>query len=288
MSERAVEVDVGHLSLRGEKDSLIDYILRVWDVRSFMFHEARTHVSSRGEHQALGNLWLIINPIMDGAVFYIVFGLILQMDKGIPNFIAFLLVGVFCFQMTTRCVNGSSMSIYRWRTSSSTSSLPAIAAPINENLRTWIAGLPSYLVLVVMILALPPLENLSPIAFLVVPVIVLQIGINLGISLIAAHFIARVPDLNNILRVSTRAWMFGSGVMFPVAKFAELGPVFAFIIHWNPMAWVLNHIREVFVYNELPSIEGWLIMILWAVVPLLAGTVLIWRGESSHRSVGDE
>ncbi|GAA3693208.1 ABC transporter permease [Zhihengliuella alba] len=280
-------VDVAHLNKRGGRQGFVDYLIRVWETRDYISHEAKAQVTQGGEHQFLGNLWLIINPILDGAVYFVVFGLILNLSDGIDNFVAFLLIGVFLFQMTTKCVNGSAMSIYRFKPGGSGGLLPALTAPLSVNARVWLSGFPSYLVLLVMLLLIPPAEELSFYILLLIPIIVLQALVNLGISVMAAHFVAVVPDVNNLLRVSTRAWMYGSGVMFSVDRFAELSPLLAFLIHWNPMAWVLSAARDVTIYGSAPALEGWYIMLLWAVAPLLVGSLLVWWREGTYRKAGD-
>ncbi|GHD11666.1 ABC transporter permease [Zhihengliuella salsuginis] len=247
-----------------------------------MLHEARSKVDEAGKRQYLGNLWLIINPILDGAMFYFVFGVILNIEKGIPNFIAFLLVGVFFFQLTSKSVNSAAATLLNWKKNTSGAPLPPITGPLSAVVRVWLTGFPSYVVMVVMIFAISPPEQISWIVLLVLPVIGLQIMLATGIALVSAHFVGLVPDVQNLLRAATRAWMFGSGVMFAADRFLGVHPIIDFLVHWNPMYWVLEYVRSALVYNEVPVGEGWYIMALWAVLPLLVGSWLIWRQSDNY------
>ncbi|MEE1620743.1 ABC transporter permease [Zafaria sp. Z1313] len=272
-----VFVDVTGLKVQGSRDGLADELVKIWDARGYMFHEARAHVQGSTRGQRLGSLWLILNPILNGAMYYVVFGIILQTSRGIENFIGFLLIGVFFFQLTTKCITGSSTSLLKQRGGTAGTRLPPATAPVVVNLRTWLSGFPSYLVLLLIIIILPPQEVFSPLALLVVPIIAAQMALNLGLSLLAAHFVGLVPDLQNLLSIAVRAWMFGSGVMFAAERFADLGPAVATAIHWNPMYWILEHARSVLIYNTLPDPEGWLIILFWAALSLALGTLLVWR-----------
>lgn len=282
-----VFVDVSGMQRQGSRESITDYLVRIWDARSYMVHEAKAHVqgSSRGQH--LGTLWLIINPILNGAMYYLVFGIILQTSRGIENFIGFLMIGVFLFQMTTKCITGSSQTLWKLKASTSGAPLPAATAPITVNIRTWISGIPSYLVLLLIIIIAPPVENFSLMALLLLPIILAQMALSLGLSLIAAHFVGLLPDLQNLLSIAVRAWMYGSGVMFAADRFADLGPAVAAAIHWNPMYWILEHARSVLLYNSAPDPEGWLIILLWAVSSLVIGLALVWRRGGRYGNGND-
>ncbi|MCO1339027.1 hypothetical protein BJH93_09015 [Kocuria polaris] len=256
-------------------------MIRVWDARSYMFHEARSKVDDVGKRQYLGKLWLIFNPIIDGFLYYLIFGIVLQVEKDVDNFIAFLLIGVFFFQLTAKSVNSAAGTLLNRKKASSGAPLPVLTIPLSAVVRTWLTGLPSYVVMMVMILLISPPDRISSVALLVFPVIVLQVMITAGVAILGAHFVGIIPDLQNLLRAATRAWMFGSCVMFTADRFSKLGPAVDFLIHWNPLYWVLEYSRLVLIYDTAPVGEGWFIMGLWALLPLLLGCCLVWlRGDN--------
>ena len=59
----------------------------------------------------LGNVWHLGNPLLSIAVYYLVFGVVLGVDRGVDNFILWLTVGVFTFGLTSRTVLGGAESI---------------------------------------------------------------------------------------------------------------------------------------------------------------------------------
>ncbi len=50
----------------------------------------------------LGNVWHLGNPLLTTAVYYFVFGVLLGVNRGVDNFILWLMVGVFAFGLTSR------------------------------------------------------------------------------------------------------------------------------------------------------------------------------------------
>ncbi len=59
----------------------------------------------------LGNLWHLGNPLLSVAVYYLIFGVVLGVTRGIDNYILWLSIGVFAFGLTTSTVLGGATSI---------------------------------------------------------------------------------------------------------------------------------------------------------------------------------
>ena len=50
----------------------------------------------------LGQVWQILTPLLNAAVYFLIFGVILDTKRGVPNFIPFLVTGIFVFTFTQR------------------------------------------------------------------------------------------------------------------------------------------------------------------------------------------
>ena len=78
-----------------------NYLADLWDRRLFIYVGARGEASTSHSRDRLGLLWLIIRPLLDAVFYYVIFALLLKVDRGMDNFIAWLLVGLFMFQFTS-------------------------------------------------------------------------------------------------------------------------------------------------------------------------------------------
>ena len=67
-----------------------------------------------------GQLWQVLTPLLNAGVYFLIFGLLLHINRGIPNYLAFLVTGVFVFNFTQRAFISTSTVI--------TDSLPLIRA----------------------------------------------------------------------------------------------------------------------------------------------------------------
>ncbi|GAA2563980.1 teichoic acid transport system permease protein [Neomicrococcus aestuarii] len=227
-------------------------------------------------------MWLILNPLLNGLVYFAVFGLVLQVGSRVENYLGFLLIGVFMFQMTSGTINQSSDSIFSLRKVLSGLSLPVALAPTITTIRRWLDGLPSYLVMIVMLIIIPPAETLTWKALMIIPLVLLQFAMSLGMSYIAAYLVARVHDLSNILTVLIRGWMFASGVMFPIDDISNIHPTLGDMVYWNPLHHVLEIARGILIYDTLPGLDSWLVVLGWTVAALMLGLFLLWRREGKY------
>ena len=88
-----------------------EYLAAMWARRDFAVALPFEEVRSTHQDTLLGNLWHLANPMLSVAVYYLVFGVMLDVSRGIDNYILFLMVGVFTFNLTTRCVLGGATAI---------------------------------------------------------------------------------------------------------------------------------------------------------------------------------
>ena len=59
----------------------------------------------------LGQLWQVLTPLLNAGVYYLIFGLLLSTNRGVPDYISFLVTGVFVFNFTQRAFITSSQVI---------------------------------------------------------------------------------------------------------------------------------------------------------------------------------
>jgi len=166
----------------------------------------------------LGQLWQVLAPLLNAGVYFLIFGVIIKgVSRGVPDFLAFLVTGVFVFSFTQRTFISTSKVI--------TDSLPLIRA-----LKFPRAALPlAYVMIelqqmllslaVLFVLVLVEREPITWHWLLVVPAIVLLTMFNAGIGMFAARTGARVNDFAQLLPFLMRTWLYLSGVIYSIQQF---------------------------------------------------------------------
>ena len=79
------------------------YLLDLWGRRSYISYVSANELRSRQVTNVLGNLWHLLNPILSIGVYYVIFGLLLDVgNRSSGNFFLFLTAGLFIFQFTQK------------------------------------------------------------------------------------------------------------------------------------------------------------------------------------------
>ena len=278
---KPLSVDVRGLQRVGARPGFVDYVVQVWNYREFVFYDAKSRVQSGNRRDRLGSIWLILNPVLNGLTYFLIFGLLLRTGRGIENFIGYLVIGIFLFQYSSRAITNGARSIQQNRSVIQAFSFPRATLPIAVNLRELLANIPVFIVMVLIVLVLPPTEEISWLGLLIIPALLLQSIFNLGVGLILARIISKVNDVVHLLSFALRAWMFSSAVFYSYDRFIDQ-PVMLEIIKLNPLFNVLDIVRDVLLYNTLPDWQSWAVLSCWALGALAIGSVYFWRAEETY------
>lgn len=280
----SVPVNLVRLSKVGQRPDFLDYLVQLWDRRSFIFFDARARVQSEHDKTHLGTAWLVLTPLLSGLSFYLIFGLLLGTSKGIDNFVGYLIIGVFTFQMTTRSVLGGAKSLTSNTSMIRAFQFPRAALPIALNVRELISNVPVTIVMLLFIIFTAPAEEITWRWLLIVPAILLQFLFNLGIGMLLAPLILKIPDLSMLISFVVRFWMYASAVFFAETRFDQY-PIMRTMMDVNPVFQVIKIIRDSLLYDTTPTWRAWAVLGLWALGSVAAGLFVFWRGEESYGRV---
>ena len=224
---------------------------------------------------ALGVFWFIVNPLLEAAIYSVVFtyliGLRSQGTRGV-SYTLFLLIGLMPWlsfsTMITRGSNAlNSASIFLRRLSIPTDIFIAKEALI------------SMLTLVIYIVILIPVNLLfsNPLSWnlLILPILIfLFIALGFGFSLILAHLRVLFPDIGEVLGVLVQLWRWTLPINYSIDVFPDWIQT---IFKYNPPYYFITSFRDVFIERRLPSLEAWLYMVAWVLVLGLLGSFVAGR-----------
>ncbi|MFD1847836.1 ABC transporter permease [Arthrobacter flavus] len=276
-----VQVNLSKMRRIGAKPSFPDYLVQLWGRRQFILYDARARVQSANDKDRLGSLWLIINPILLGLTFYFIFGVLLETSRGIENFLGYLVIGIFSFQVSAQAVVQGSKSLSSNSSVIRAFNFPRASLPVAVNLRQLLASIPSTIVMLLIIVLAPPVEEISWRWFLIIPAIALQHLFNLGVGMLLAPLVLKVHDVGNLLGFATRLWMYSSAIFYSLDRFAAY-PTLVAVLELNPLFCVIDILRDCLLYNTTPDLQTWGVLALWAFGAIIAGFALFWRQEESY------
>ncbi|MCC3297608.1 ABC transporter permease [Arthrobacter caoxuetaonis] len=274
-------MDLKSLSRVGAKPSFIDYLISVWSFRHFVFFDSRARVQSGNRQDRLGSAWLLLNPLLNGIGYFLIFGLLLGASRGIENFIGYLVIGVFLFQFSTRTIVNGSRVIRTNQNVIQAFNFPRATLVVSVNVREFIANIPVLLVMLLLILTISPVEEITWRWLLLIPAVFLQVLFNLGVGFLLAPLVARFNDLVHIISFFMRFWLFASCVMFSIERY-ESWPLIKSVVEANPLYLLLSIVRSSLLYAETPPWQSWAALAAWSLGALAIGIVLFWKGEETY------
>lgn len=277
-------VDSSGLRRLNVRPPLTLYLKQLWARRFFIVTDARYRAFRTAKSYNLWRFWLIAQPLLDAAMYGLIFGFLLKTSRGVENFLGFLLIGVTFFNFISSMVSGGQSLVQTSRNLIQAFSFPKAAIVLSQSLRYLIDSLPALIIAVVIGLAAQWEKPVSWTVLLVVPLVVLMWLFGTGLMFFVARLTAFLPDLKVIISVGIRAWFFSSGVFFPLERFAH-SPILYEIFSLNPGYIFLTAVRDCVLYANVPSVSTWLTLAAWGVGMILAGTIFFWMAEEKYVNV---
>jgi teichoic acid transport system permease protein len=274
------------LSVSGARPTLIEYVRQLWDRRHFILAFSRAKLTAQYSQAKLGQLWQVATPLLNAAVYFFIFGLILQADRGMSRevYIPFLVTGVFVFTFTQSSVMAGVRAISGNLGLVRALHFPRASLPISFALQQLQQLLFSMIVLFAVALAFGSYPAMS--WLLIVPVLVLQFLFNTGLAMIMARAGSKTPDLAQLMPFVMRTWMYASGVIFSIPIMLKGKPEWiATVLQWNPAAVYMDLMRFALIdgygSSNLPD-HVWAVALGWSVLVAVGGFVYFWKAEERY------
>ncbi|MER6332079.1 ABC transporter permease [Streptomyces sp. NPDC001034] len=274
------------LSVSGARPSLPEYIRQLWDRRHFITAFATAKLTAQYSEAKLGQVWQVMTPLLNAAVYYFIFGVLLGTKRGVPDYIPFLVTGVFVWTFTqssiqvgTRAISGNLGLVRALH-------FPRAALPISFCIQQLQQLLFSMAALVVILLCFGVPVSVS--WLLVIPALFLQFTFNAGVAMIMARWGAKTPDIAQLMPFILRTWMYVSGVMWSIDKLTKndhLPHVVTVLLQTNPAAVYIDLMRfaliDSFHARQLPP-HVWPIAVGWALLAGVGGFIYFWKAEETY------
>ncbi len=273
-----------------------EYIRSLASRWAFIRVLATSTAYAKNQNNYLGQLWAVLNPILNAAVYVLIFGILLQLSRGVGNSIAYIVIGVFMFRFVEASVSGGAKSISGKTQLLRSLHFPRAVLPMSTVLSLLTTLVPAIVVMcgITLLSGFIPTYEMVHVTWwwLLLPAAVALMWIfNTGLAFIMARLVASIPDLDNLIGFFMRVLMYASGVIFPVSHYVEdlavsetTKAVFTGVLEYQPIAVYLYLVRSVLMQEDAfpPSGLMWALGGVWAVVFFVIGFIVFWRGEERY------
>jgi teichoic acid transport system permease protein len=289
------------------RPSLPAYLRLLWQRRYFIAAYATARNIATYTEARLGQLWQVLTPLLNAGVYYLIFGVIFGARRGVPNYPAFLVTGVFVFSFTERSILAGSRVMANNISLIRAMYFPRACLPLAYGVVELQQMLLSMIVLFAIVVGTG--EPVSWYWLMLIPVLLLQTMFNLGAALILARMGAQVRDVSQLVPFLLRTWRYFCGVMYSIAVLPVSIPSWArTALAGNPAATYITLTRQSLLASQRAAEPGarpydlarckagvqaychaplslphiWESAIGWAVAALAIGIIYFWSAEARY------
>ncbi len=205
----------------------------LWQYRELAIELFWTHLKLRYVGSVLGFIWTMLNPMLYIATYWFVFSYIVRM--GLPNYPLFLIPGFLAWNFTFGALVSASESILQSKYLITKIAFPSEILPLTSVavcLFDFLVSLAIYLLAVVI---LPPAV---PIQIIALPlVIIMQILITIGISMLVACSSVFFRDIPKLVQVLGTLLFFLTPIFYPLSFIPEAWQP---LVRLNPMTQIIT------------------------------------------------
>ena len=249
------------------------YVRELWRRREFAFELSRTSLRAQHFDTVVGQVWLLLNPLLLSCVYFVLVDIIRQKTGGIV-FFAHLMAALFAYHFVTDSLRQAVKSVTGGGRLILNTAFPRIL-------------LPAASVLVALRKFLPTVFVFIPVAFIasipfgahllwVVPIAALFVVLATGLAMLVAALQVYFRDLKTFLTYGLRVWLYASPILYYAS---EVPDRYGFLLVLNPLAPLLTAWSDVIDRGLSPDPADLALGAAWAVVLLVGGALFFISRE---------
>jgi len=248
------------------------YWRSLWSRRTFISEYSRSELREQHFDSIFGQLWLILNPLMLSAVYFLL--IVIIGGSGGATRYGHLTASLFLFYLVSNSLSGGVKSVTAGQRLILNTAFPRMMLPISATVIAFFKFIPTLLVFMIMrtVLGLPfGWEILWSI-----PIILIALVFSLGVAILISTINVYFRDIASFLPYLIRTLLYLSPILYEASA---LKPKLRFLEHFNPLFSILESWSLSIVHSETPHLSSMLAACGWAIGVLLVGTYFFLSRE---------
>ena len=270
------------LSKVGGRPPLPRYLADVFRRREFIYSLARYRLEAENGRNRLGMGWVVLKPLLNAAVYGLVFGFLLQTSRGVEDFVAFLVSGVLMIEYFCTCFTTGAKSITSNAALVQSLSFPRMSLPLALVVQRFMQYVPMVVIMAIVAVVFGNAPDAQ--WLLLVPLVLLFTVFNTGLTLITARLTVHFRDLTQLLPFVSRFFFYTSGIFYSIDQRFDEGSIFRAVADAQPIHEFLSLGRAVLLDGPEYAMPWhfWGYASAWSVAVLVFGTVFFWAAEERY------
>lgn len=256
---------------------LREYLRELADRREFMVELARSDIRGSRSHTLLGELWGVIDPLFQAAIYWFLLSIIRgNSATGVDRSLGLMVGCIFFFSYASGGLGLGAGSILKARNLMLNSTFPRALLPLAATYRKFLELIPAIGIYVIFHITLGMETGLG---LLTMPLLlVIATALNVGTSLFFATLTVFFRDTSNLLTYVSRMLFFATPVIYPVSA---LGGTLRSVLRVGNPFFALFEAFQAALTGGVPSPASLAIAATWATVILIIGYRVFVSNERS-------
>ena len=236
----------------------------LYEYRELLKTSIKKDIRGKYKSSILGVIWSFLNPLLQLAVYAIVFPLI--MKSNIPNYTVFVCCGLIPWTFFSTAISRTSFVMVENANIIKKVYFPREILPISIVTSEMV----NFIISTVIILAFVMAYGIGFSWYIVFyPVIlIIQYILLIGISLLVSSITVYIRDLQHFIGILLQLLFYAT----PIVYASETIPAnFQWILKYNPMTYIIEGYRNIFYYQTMPDIKSLLVVLVGSIALCVVG-----------------
>ncbi len=245
----------------------------VYAFRDLLWILVGRNLKIRYKRSALGFLWTFLNPVFMIIIYSIFLRILKTYDPGNPVYLQMIVVGIVVWQFLAMCVGDSLHAVLGNASLVKKTSFPRIILPLS----TVLANLVNFLITLPIVGLFLVIVGADMGNLLLLPVVILtQLALCLGMSLILSGMNLFFRDTEHLMNAVMLAWFFLTPIIY---GFYMIPQPYQRLALLNPMCGIVSCYRAALIGTELmaPRLISVSLLMSWLVLVLGISLFQRWQ-----------
>ena len=239
----------------------------LYDYRELLKTSISKDVRGKYKNSVLGILWSFLNPLLQIAVYALVFPLIMR--NSIPNYTVFICCGLIPWTFCTSAINRTSFTMVENGNIIKKVFFPREILPLSVVTSEAINFIISTLIILAFVIAYG--MGISKFIIFYPLVLLVQYILLIGISFIVSSVTVYFRDLQHFIGIALQLLFYATPIVYATNIIPES---YQWILRLNPMTFIIDGYRSIFYYQQQPDFISLGITLLVSLILCVVGYLL--------------
>ena len=236
----------------------------LYDYRELLKSSIKKDIGGKYKNSVLGVLWSFLYPLLQIAVYAIVFPLI--MKSNMEHYTVFVCTGLIPWNFFSTAISRSSFTMIENGNIIKKVYFPREILPISVVTSEAVNFVISTIIILCFVLGSGMGFSIDVLFYPIVLLVqyVLLIGISFFVSSITVYF----RDLQHFIGVLLQLLFYATPIVYAIEA---IPPEFDWIFKFNPMTYIIEGYRDIFYYQQMPDMVTLLVVLVIGILLCITG-----------------